>query len=572
MKKLILTVLLVLSFFGCERYVYDDTAIWEQLEKMGQLGNQTDNDALEILCNQLNANMSSLQTVISARQANDLVTNIISMMDNGKEVGYLITLAEKGSVPVYLNLDADQYWIPDLDLKKDRDGIYYWSMYSAWLLDKEGNKVSAPPCLKIESGYWYISLDNGAEWEQLESVSAVDGWQKEEEPCFMFRSLEFKGKDSIVLTIENGEVITLPMWSGYDPWDGYLDPDVYEEQDIINLTNVLMANMNNCNLATRHIMDIAYNFWKRRGEFIYCSHTALDRPWDYWSYVGFKDGNTGFLVGEGHGGYKRIDCSTFVRYVMNGIDYYSTPYYNALEWTEVVQGALSSKGANASSNDKTVCRSGKIYLRHGRKHLLESSSSSKYRFTKVFAYDRSGKVVKTLTGNTEFVMPEGSEYIRVEMKVQSADNYTPAVKGESPAAILRCLRIRENERLEVNAGCPVENRRAHTMSRWFDENGHGLVAYDDYNPLCWDDADFEPGTVVFMGKNSATSEYKGITHVTMYIGGGYIIHSQAPRGLLGGEGIMIDRLRDMELRYDRPFCAAASPEYHSNYDEEKSNL
>ena len=189
MKKLILTVLLVLSFFGCERYVYDDTAIWEQLEKMGQLGNQTDNDALEILCNQLNANMSSLQAVISARQANDLVTNIISMMDNGKEVGYLITLAEKGSVPVYLNLDADQYWIPDLDLKKDRDGIYYWSMYSAWLLDKEGNKVSAPPCLKIESGYWYISLDNGAEWEQLESVSAVDGWQKEEEPCFMFRSL-----------------------------------------------------------------------------------------------------------------------------------------------------------------------------------------------------------------------------------------------------------------------------------------------------------------------------------------------------------------------------------------------
>lgn len=572
MKKLMLTCMFVLALSGCERYEYDDTAIWEQLEKIEQLENQADQDDLKVLCNQLNANITSLQTVISAQQENDRVTNIISMMDNGLDVGYLITFSENGSVPVYLNLNTDQHWIPDLDLKKDRDGVYYWSMYSAWLLDKDGNKVSSPPCLKIEGGYWYVSLDNGADWEQLESVNAVNGGHTDGKSGFLFRGLEFKGKDSIVLTIENGEVITLPISSGYDPWDGYLDPDVYEEQDIINLTNILMSNMNNSNLATKHIMEIAYNFWKRRGEFIYCSHTALDRPWDYWSYVGFKDGNTGFLVGEGHGGYKRIDCSTFVRYVMNGIDYYSTPYYNALEWTEVVQGALSSKGANATSNDKTVCRSGKIYLRHDRNHVLESSSASKYRFTKIFAYDRSGKVVQNLTGKTEFVMPGGSEYIRVEMKVQSADNYAPAVNGKSPAAILRCLRIRENERLMVNAECPLENRRAHTMCRWLDENGYGLTAYEDYNPLCWEDADFEPGTVVFMGKKSATSEYKGITHVTMYIGGGYIIHSQAPRGLLGGEGIMIDRLRDMELRYDRPFCAAATPKYHSNYDEEKSNL
>jgi hypothetical protein len=35
-------------------------------------------------------------------------------------------------------------------------------------------------------------------------------------------------------------------------------------------------------------------------------------------------------------------------------------------------------------------------------------------------------------------------------------------------------------------------------------------------------------------------------------------------GLLGGEGIFIERLKDMEYRYDVPFCAAASPEYHKN--------
>jgi hypothetical protein len=28
----------------------------------------------------------------------------------------------------------------------------------------------------------------------------------------------------------------------------------------------------------------------------------------------------------------------------------------------------------------------------------------------------------------------------------------------------------------------------------------------------------------------------------------------------------------MELRYSKPFCSAASPAYHSNFDEEKNQL
>ena len=405
----------------------------------------------------------------------------------------------------------------------------------------------------------------------------MNSYESNEESISFFLRIDTSSAENVTVTFNDGTTLTLLKKqeaekenSGtYDPWDGYLDPDVYEEQDIINLTNALMANMHDCNLATRHIMDIAYNFWKRREEFIYCGNTAKDRPWDYWSYVGYKDGNTDFVVGEGHGGYKRIDCSTFVSYVINGVDYYSTPYFNALEWTEVVQGALTSSGAEASSSDKTVCRSGKMYLRHGKNHILESSNTSKYSFTKIFAYSREGKLVQTLTGKTSFVMPSGAEYIRVEMKVSSASNYAAAVKGVSPAAILKCLRIRESETLSVVAGNP--ERYTREMSQWFDNNGYGLEAYTDYNPVCWEDSDFKPGTVVFMGKKGS-SGYKNITHVTLYIGGGYIIHSYAPRGLLGGEGIMIDKLRDMELRYTKPFCAAASPAYHSNFDEEKSQL
>ena len=569
MKKLLLLAALFATAVSCDRY--DDSAIWEEIAL------QSRRQTLETLSNQLTTNILSVQTVVSALKTDDRVTSVMKMMDNGKDAGYMLTFEKSGTASLYHWMDLYEGYTPSLGACEDASGKYYWLLDGEWLLDDDLFKIevssekSPTPKLKPENGYWYISVDNGTNWRKLNS------YESNEESISFFLRIDTSSAENVTVTFNDGTTLTLLKKqeaekenSGtYDPWDGYLDPDVYEEQDIINLTNALMANMHDCNLATRHIMDIAYNFWKRRGEFIYCGNTAKDRPWDYWSYVGYKDGNTDFVVGEGHGGYKRIDCSTFVSYVINGVDYYSTPYFNALEWTEVVQGALTTSGSETSSTDKTVCRSGKMYLRHGKNHILESSNTSKYSFTKIFAYNRDGKLVQTLTGKTSFVMPSGAEYIRVEMKVSSASNYAAAVKGVSPAAILKCLRIRESETLSVVAGNP--ERYTREMSQWFDNNGYGLEAYTDYNPVCWEDSDFEPGTVVFMGKKGS-SGYKNITHVTLYIGGGYIIHSYAPRGLLGGEGIMIDKLRDMELRYTKPFCAAASPAYHSNFDEEKSQL
>ncbi len=575
MKKFLLLLVTMVSMISCESY--DDSAIWEKLESDERA------ERLEVLCNHMNTNVSALQKFVAVLAGSEEIENVVKIMENGKDAGYMIAFADNESVAVYHRNDMMEGYTPCVGVRSNASGQYCWVLDGDWLLDDIGNKIPviaenqaavSVPEIKLEQDCWYLSVDKGQTWSRLEKPI------KGEESCSFFQTIDISDKTSIVLTLNDGTKLRLPVkqeaqqapdcsCEPYDPWDGYTDPDVYEEQDIINLTNVLMANMHDCNLATRHIMDIAYNFWKRRGEFIYCSNTAKDKPWDYWSYVGYKDGNTGFTVGQGHGGYKRIDCSTFVGYVINGVDYYSTPYFNALEWTEVKQGALTTSGAETSSSDKTVCRSGNIYLRHGKKHILESASSSKYKFNKIFAYSRDGKMVQNLTGKTSFTMPSGAEYIRVEMKVSSASNYAPAVKGESPAAILKCLRIRENETLSVVSQCPERYTRG--MSQWFDNNGYGLEAHKDYNPLCWEDSDFEPGTVVFMGKKGS-SGYKEITHVTLYIGGGYIMHSQAPRGLLGGEGIMIDRLRDMELRYSRPFCSAASPEYHYNFDEEKSNL
>ncbi|MBQ7875232.1 MAG: hypothetical protein IJ306_08775, partial [Oscillospiraceae bacterium] len=337
-------------------------------------------------------------------------------------------------------------------------------------------------------------------------------------------------------------------------------PESHPLDNMDEMISILTENINQENQATKDIMEIARVFWEHRDEFIYCSGTALDQPWNYWSYTGYVDSaNTGKTVTAENAGYKRIDCSTFVRYVINGIDYYSTPYYNALELTQVEQGGLIN-GLETSNDDVTVCRTGEMQVRPGKKLILEAKNSN-YSFTKIFGYDASGNVVQTLentAAGTVFVPADGVVYIRAEMKVTSESDYTPASAGV-PAAILKCLRIREDERLEINAECPFSGyRNANQMCKWFDENGYAV----EINENSFDPDVLRIGTVIFWGRTSGSWAYKNITHTSIYIGDGYVMHVSAPYGLLGGEGILIEPIATLIERYDIPLAAASSPKYH----------
>lgn len=85
---------------------------------------------------------------------------------------------------------------PQLGIRQDTDGMYYWTVNGEWLLDDSGNKVRAngrdgqngndgsdgldgkdgiTPQLKIEEGYWVISYDNGNSWDQLGKATGENG-------------------------------------------------------------------------------------------------------------------------------------------------------------------------------------------------------------------------------------------------------------------------------------------------------------------------------------------------------------------------------------------------------------
>ena len=164
--------------------------------------------ALEQKVNQLNTNIESIQTILTALQNNDYVTGVTKIYEGGKEIGYTINFSKSGSVTIYHGKDGQNGSngtngtdgrTPAIAVKQDTDGVWYWTLDGEWLLDGNGQKVKASakdgangtngsngqdgsngkdgvtPRLKIDGGYWYISYDNGTTWEAVGQATGDKG-------------------------------------------------------------------------------------------------------------------------------------------------------------------------------------------------------------------------------------------------------------------------------------------------------------------------------------------------------------------------------------------------------------
>lgn len=199
MKKLLLFVFTLISFWGCSEK-FDDSEIWD---KLNSLENRV--AALEQLCRQTNTNLTSIQTIVESLQKNDYITNIAPIMECDKVIGYTITFSKSGAITIYHGKDGHT---PQIGVKQDTDGVYYWTIDGNWLLDANGNKIKtsgtdgATPQLKIENDYWYISYDNGATWTKLDKAKGDDGDS-------IFSSITYDD-DYVYITLNDGTTLVIP--------------------------------------------------------------------------------------------------------------------------------------------------------------------------------------------------------------------------------------------------------------------------------------------------------------------------------------------------------------------------
>ena len=179
---------------------YDDSALTGRVDDL-----ESRVEKLEELCRQMNTNISSLQTLVTALQNGDYITSVTPVTSGGQTIGYTMTFKHALPITIYHGTngkdgqDGRNGTTPVIGVAP-YNGVYYWTLNGTWLTDTSGNKIKAEgtvgrdgvngkpgqdgddgqdgkpgedgedgitPQLKIENEYWYISYDNGASWIQL---------------------------------------------------------------------------------------------------------------------------------------------------------------------------------------------------------------------------------------------------------------------------------------------------------------------------------------------------------------------------------------------------------------------
>lgn len=227
MKKLI-TFAVSIAALVLSSCKYNDNEIWNSVH-----GLEDRVAKLEELCKQINTNISSLQTIVTALQGNDYVTGVTPVMQSGKEIGYTITFSKSSPITIFHGKDGENA-APVIGVKKDTDGIYYWTLNGEWLTDTAGSKIKAEgtdgkdgadgedgengttPQFKIENDYWFISYDNGDTWKQLGKATGDDGKDGVGGDT-VFAGVDYKTSgDYVIFTLADGTQIKLPTWSAFE--------------------------------------------------------------------------------------------------------------------------------------------------------------------------------------------------------------------------------------------------------------------------------------------------------------------------------------------------------------------
>ena len=198
----------------------------------------------------MNTNISSLQKIVEALQDNLSISKVEQISD-----GYIIHFSDGSTATIKNGKNSED--APIIGVKKDTDGIYYWTLDGEWLTDEKGNKVKAQgtdgkdgvdgedgndgvdgedgvdgtngkdgkdgitPQLKIENGRWMLSMDNGKTWTDIGQATGADGKDGEDGTDGedgvdgkdgtngIFKSVR-EDDDNVYFTLEDDSVITIP--------------------------------------------------------------------------------------------------------------------------------------------------------------------------------------------------------------------------------------------------------------------------------------------------------------------------------------------------------------------------
>lgn len=184
-KGILLIFTMLATLIGCGQY--DDSELKSDINDL-----KSRMAALEKQCKNLNENLTSLQAIVDAIQKQD---GIVSVTDLPDGQGYSVKFVSGKVIYLYNGKNGTDGVTPKISVRKDSDGIYYWTVDGDWLIvdgkkvravgldgkdgqsgdDGKDGKDAVTPQLKIVDGFWYISYDNGKYWTKLGKATGENG-------------------------------------------------------------------------------------------------------------------------------------------------------------------------------------------------------------------------------------------------------------------------------------------------------------------------------------------------------------------------------------------------------------
>lgn len=203
--------LLTLLYAGSCAKSYDDSELRGSIGKVEQRA-----VALEALMAQANTKLQALQAMAQAMAGQDYLESY--SQDNAGNL--ILKFAKAGEITITQGTQGADGVAPSITIAKAEDSKYYWQVGGSWLLNAEGQKVSAlpeegkTPRLKIEGGMWYISYDGGATWEPRSLGQAVgnagSAASATATPDLISQIDTSSAQPVLKITLSSGEILEIP--------------------------------------------------------------------------------------------------------------------------------------------------------------------------------------------------------------------------------------------------------------------------------------------------------------------------------------------------------------------------
>ena len=205
-RSLAVAIAAMMTFTGC----YDDSDLQTRMDQA-----EADIAELQQLVKDINTNISGLVTIVDALKNSDQITSVTPLSDGS---GYTITFSKSGTITIYNGKNgvdgtngtngengADGH-TPQISVKLDSDGQYYWTVDGEYLTDAEGKKIPATahiatPQIRINEGNFEISYNEGLTWEIIGNAGASDD--------VVFKQV-IDGPASVLFVLSDGTQIEIP--------------------------------------------------------------------------------------------------------------------------------------------------------------------------------------------------------------------------------------------------------------------------------------------------------------------------------------------------------------------------